>query len=96
MRKLLKDILDKGQVGEEYVAKGWVRSRRDSKGLSFLVLGDGSSMQTLQVVLGAEVPGYDALLPVLGTGLAPVVQWLLVPWLSLWYLRRLHQTTKRM
>ncbi len=36
------------------------------------------------------------ILPVLGTGLAPVVQWLLVPWLSLWYLRRLHQTTKRM
>lgn len=73
MRKLLKDILDQGEVGERYVAKGWVRSRRDSKGLSFLVLGDGSSMQTLQVVMGAEVPGYEALLPDLTTGASVAV-----------------------
>ena len=37
---------------------------------------------------GDEMP----ILPVFGTGLSPLMQWLLVPLLSLWYLRRLQPT----
>ena len=33
--------------------------------------------------------GFMPLLPVLGTGLSPILQWILVPMLVLWYLRRL-------
>ncbi len=29
-------------------------------------------------------------LPILGTGLAPIAQWLVIPLVVLWYLRRLH------
>lgn len=36
---------------------------------------------------GARMPR----LPILGTGLAPMLQWLFVPMLVLWYLARLHQ-----
>jgi len=49
------DILDKGQVGQRITANGWVRSRRDSKAVTFLVLGDGSSVKTLQVVVDEAV-----------------------------------------
>jgi hypothetical protein len=46
--------------------------------------------------LHTEITGlwaYDRampLLPVIGTGLAPILQWIFVPLLVLWYLRRLH------
>ncbi|MGY9046863.1 MAG: hypothetical protein ACKVKF_07290 [Rhodobacterales bacterium] len=46
--------------------------------------------------LHTEITGrwaYDGampLLPVIGTGLAPILQWIFVPLLVLWYLRRLH------
>lgn len=35
-------------------------------------------------------------LPILGTGLAPLAQWLVVPPLSLWYLRRLQRTGSKL
>ncbi|HSH08926.1 MAG TPA: OB-fold nucleic acid binding domain-containing protein, partial [Oceanipulchritudo sp.] len=37
---------------------GWVRTRRDAKGFSFLELNDGSCLAGLQVVVDAECPGY--------------------------------------
>jgi asparaginyl-tRNA synthetase len=40
-------------------AKGWVRTRRDSKaGISFVHLSDGSSFQPLQVVAANTLPNY--------------------------------------
>ena len=36
------DILKDGQVGQVVTAYGWVRSKRDSKAVTFLVIGDGS------------------------------------------------------
>jgi len=64
LRVLLRD----GAVGERYAVQGWVRSRRGSKKVSFLVLSDGSTARTLQCVLPAEMPGYEAVLPKLQTG----------------------------
>ena len=33
---------------------------------------------------------YMPRMPVLGTGLAPIAQWVVIPLVVLWYLRRLH------
>jgi len=52
-RTLIKDILAKGVINEPVTVCGWVRSRRESKGFAFVVLNDGSSQNTLQLV----VPG---------------------------------------
>jgi asparaginyl-tRNA synthetase len=42
-------------------ARGWVRTRRDSKaGISFVHLSDGSSFHPLQVVVSREIPGYES------------------------------------
>ncbi len=46
----IRDIL-RGEVGKTVHAHGWVKTRRDSKGVSFVQLNDGSSFQDLQVVI---------------------------------------------
>ena len=48
----VKDILSK-EPGTRLDAFGWVKTRRDSKGVHFVQLQDGSSAQDLQVVIEA-------------------------------------------
>jgi asparaginyl-tRNA synthetase len=40
-------------LGAELAVRGWVRSRRDSKGVSFIELNDGSCFRSLQLVVEA-------------------------------------------
>ena len=55
----IASILRDGQPETSIVAKGWVRTRRDSKnGFSFIELNDGSCLKNLQVVVENSVPGY--------------------------------------
>src|SRR5258705_159448 len=42
MRNLIKHVLASDNPTEGLTVKGWVRTRRDSKGFSFLELNDGS------------------------------------------------------
>jgi asparaginyl-tRNA synthetase len=49
-RVRISDIL-KMSPGKNATAYGWVKTRRDSKGVSFVQLSDGSSFQDLQVVI---------------------------------------------
>ena len=46
----IKDILN-GTVGQAVEAHGWVKTRRDSKGVHFVQINDGSCFQDLQVVI---------------------------------------------
>ena len=48
----IRDLLA-GQPGARVSAHGWIKTRRDSKGLSFIQLSDGSSFRDLQVVIEA-------------------------------------------
>ena len=41
--------------GERVTARGWVKTRRDSKNVHFVQLNDGSSSVDLQVVLDTGV-----------------------------------------
>ena len=43
---------------------GWVRTRRDAKGLSFLELNDGSCLANIQVIIDEGTPAHNALAPV--------------------------------
>ena len=60
-RVLIKDILQKGSAGEKVTVCGWVRTRRESKGFAFIVLNDGSSQETLQLVVPGEVAAFREL-----------------------------------
>ncbi len=48
----VRDLL-KATAGGEATAHGWIKTRRDSKGVSFLQLNDGSAFADLQVVIEA-------------------------------------------
>jgi asparaginyl-tRNA synthetase len=53
-RLLIRDILSDEYIGKLLTVCGWVRTRRESKGFSFLVLSDGSTQEMLQLVIPAE------------------------------------------
>jgi asparaginyl-tRNA synthetase len=56
------DVL-RGKVpaGQEATVKGWVRTRRDSKGgFSFVAVHDGSCFDAVQVVAPAALPNYQS------------------------------------
>jgi asparaginyl-tRNA synthetase len=62
-------------VGRKVVLRGWVRTRRDSKGgFSFLELNDGSSQGNVQVVAPGELPNYESQVKHLHTGSSVVVE----------------------
>ena len=48
-------------VGSEIVLRGWVRSRRDSKGVTFIELNDGSRFKSMQLVVDAGAISEDTL-----------------------------------
>src|ERR1051325_5829536 len=59
MRTLIKHVLAATTPQDNLCVKGWVRTRRDSKGFSFLELNDGSCLANLQIVVDASTPGYS-------------------------------------
>jgi asparaginyl-tRNA synthetase len=60
MHKKIKSILESSASGEDVTIKGWIRTRRDSKGgFSFLEINDGSCMSNLQVIADAGLPNYE-------------------------------------
>src|SRR5580700_3410417 len=56
----IRDIFTK-PLGEQVTAHGWVKTRRDSKGIHFIQLNDGSTFQDLQVVIESGVIPESAL-----------------------------------
>src|SRR2546422_5684149 len=73
MRILVKHVLASSEPKEALVVKGWVRTRRDAKGFSFLELNDGSCLANLQVVEDATTPGYADIARVT-TGASAIVE----------------------
>ena len=61
MRTLINRLLASSQPQEAVTVKGWVRTRRDAKGFSFLELNDGSCLASIQVVVDAGTPGFEHL-----------------------------------
>jgi asparaginyl-tRNA synthetase len=56
------DVLrGKAAAGQEVTVKGWVRTRRDSKGgFSFVAVHDGSCFDAVQVVAPGALPNYQS------------------------------------
>lgn len=57
-RTKIVDILKKSEAGQDVLVKGWVRTRRDSKQVTFVAINDGSSIKNIQVVV--DVDKFDA------------------------------------
>jgi len=52
---LVKEILNLDKEKKDVIVQGWVRTRRDSKGLSFIELNDGSCLKNLQIVIDHSI-----------------------------------------
>jgi len=77
-RKKVREILCSGETGAEVLVKGWVRTKRSSKNVSFIALNDGSVIHNLQVVV--DVNDFDeSLLRDINTGAALAVRGVLMP-----------------
>ena len=60
---------EESAVGKIVQVRGWVRTRRDSKGgFSFIELNDGSSFGNLQVVADGKLPNYESEIKKLSVG----------------------------
>ncbi len=73
------DLLATGRAGEAAGVRGWLRTARHSKGVSFLDVSDGSCLAGLQVVAGPELANYADEITRLDTGCAVEVDGELVP-----------------
>jgi asparaginyl-tRNA synthetase len=62
------DLLRNGQINQLFTVRGWVRTKREGKGVAFLEVNDGSSLQGLQIVLPQTLPNYDATIKQITTG----------------------------
>lgn len=61
LRERVKYILQQGRDGKSVTVRGWVRSKRISKNVAFIVVNDGSSQSDLQLVLDANNPSFGQL-----------------------------------
>ncbi|MDX1976606.1 MAG: asparagine--tRNA ligase [Pseudanabaenaceae cyanobacterium bins.68] len=51
MKFSINQVLHQAQPGEQIVVQGWVRTKRQSKEVTFLELNDGSCLASLQIVI---------------------------------------------
>ncbi len=52
-------LLADAPVGEKVIVAGWVRTRRDSSGFSFLEVNDGSCQANIQVIADKGLANYE-------------------------------------
>ena len=66
IRTKVKDLL-RMEPGQDVLAKGWVRTKRGNKGIAFIALNDGSTINNIQIVVDKTLFPED-LLPRITTG----------------------------
>ncbi|MCP4004179.1 MAG: asparagine--tRNA ligase [bacterium] len=70
----VKEVLGRSAAEGVVAVRGWVRTARHSKGVSFLDVSDGSCFSGIQAVLDPALPDYDAELRKLRTGCSVAVE----------------------
>jgi len=70
----VREILARPAAGGGARVRGWVKTARHSKGVSFLEVSDGSCFDGLQVVAAPELPNFESEVRRIGTGWAVDVE----------------------
>ncbi|MDO5666048.1 MAG: asparagine--tRNA ligase, partial [Bacteroidia bacterium] len=63
-RTTIADALKSAKTGLEINVKGWVRTRRGNKNVSFVALNDGTTINNIQIVIDIAQFGEDYLKPI--------------------------------
>ena len=58
LRTKIRELLQRETAGGDVLVKGWVKTRRSSKSVSFIQVSDGSSLQDIQVVADGSLPNF--------------------------------------
>lgn len=66
----VKDVLHREKFGGDVAVRGWVKTARHSKGITFIELYDGSCFSGLQIVAESQLPNYSNEIEKIGTGAA--------------------------
>ena len=77
-RSKIVHLLDSDSPRDDVLIKGWIRTRRDSKGFSFIEVNDGSCLKNIQVVAESGLDNYEDVSK-LTTGSAVAVGGSLIP-----------------
>ena len=59
---LIKKVFESKPVDQTIIVKGWVKSFRQSKKFSFLVLNDGTTQKDLQIIVDGTLDTYEEVL----------------------------------
>ena len=71
----VRDARDAKTIGQTGTVRGWIRTRRDSKGgFSFLEVNDGSSLGNLQVIADANLVNYESEVKKLAAGCSVTIE----------------------
>ncbi len=57
----IKEALASNNPIDDITISGWVRTRRDSKGFSFLSINDGSCLANIQAIIDDGIPGSESI-----------------------------------
>lgn len=74
----IEKLLKLSEPLSSVLVKGWVRTKRDSKGFSFIELNDGSCLANIQIIADDSLPNYEDIRK-LTTGSAVQISGALVP-----------------
>lgn len=74
MFESVKQVLARPAAGGDVAVRGWLRTARHSKGVSFLDVSDGSCFGGVQVVAEPALANYEAELRHLRTGCAVIAR----------------------
>lgn len=58
-RTKIAALLSSDRTLPEVLLKGWVKTRRDAKGFSFIEINDGSCLKNIQVIAADNLPNYE-------------------------------------
>lgn len=74
----IQEILTRQPIGKTIAINGWLRTRRDSSGFSFLEVNDGSCLANLQIIANESLANYETDIKKLSTGCSVHIQGVLV------------------
>ena len=70
----IKTLVQDSAVGSRVTIAGWLRTRRDSSGFSFLEVNDGSCLANIQVIADKNLANYESEIKKLTTGCSVVIR----------------------
>jgi asparaginyl-tRNA synthetase len=75
----IKSILNMKPENRSIVVNGWIRTKRESKGFSFLEINDGSTIKNLQVIVDENISDYSKKIQKINTGASVEIKGIIVP-----------------